>query len=169
MSTKHRLEALKLADYDAVECVVIDGTFEEAEWAAIGANRTHGLRRSTKDKQNAVKRALANPQSKLKTTRELAEHCGVSHTTIERWQARLWHNVPDEPQDEGETETDDDEPAYDEPDTRFEVVEDEEEEPESARTTSVAEKRTRETARTAVSARPPILWPSAITGPLRGF
>ena len=44
-----------------VDVEVHTGTLDDARWYAIGANQTHGARRTNADKANAVKQALLHP------------------------------------------------------------------------------------------------------------
>lgn len=76
----HRIEAYKQAKVDEIECVVHEGGKKDAMWFACSANATHGLTRTVEDKRRAVATAL-----KLKsdaTDRQVAAHCGVSHTLV---------------------------------------------------------------------------------------
>ena len=78
----HRLEAtIKLGMTD-ISAVVMAGTKKDAILYAIGANRSHGLRRSNDDKRRAVQLALTVPELGELSTRDLAERCGVSHTLV---------------------------------------------------------------------------------------
>lgn len=54
------------------------GTKEAAQWAAIGANQSHGLRRTNADKRRAVRLAVLHPQACDMSSRQIAEHVGVS-------------------------------------------------------------------------------------------
>src|SRR4051812_18892617 len=50
----HRVEAHRQAGRDSVEAEVKQGTKRDALLYAVGANATHGLRRSNADKRRAV-------------------------------------------------------------------------------------------------------------------
>ena len=54
----HRVKAAYAAGFDSVLCDVHQGTIEEAQWYSFSANRSNGLRRTTQDKQRAVKAAI---------------------------------------------------------------------------------------------------------------
>ena len=61
-----------------------------ALWYAIGANRSHGLKRTNADKRKAVEMALAHPNGTKLSDRQIAEHCGVGRDLVgEVRQARL--------------------------------------------------------------------------------
>lgn len=76
----HRVEGFKGAGRKQIDCDVVEGTFEDALWAALAANHTHGLRRTNADKRRAVEVALK--QWPEKSDRLLARQCGVSPTTV---------------------------------------------------------------------------------------
>ena len=58
------------------------GTIDDASWASLAANQSHGLQRTNADKQNAVKRALLHPTGSELSDRQVAKHVGVSHTLV---------------------------------------------------------------------------------------
>ena len=58
------------------------GTVEDAQWASLAVNKSHGLRRSNADKRNAVKRALLHTKGAGSTDRHIAKHVGVDHKTV---------------------------------------------------------------------------------------
>ena len=83
----HRLAAFRQAGRESIEAEVRDGTREDARWYAIGANAAHGLRRSNADKAKAVHMALwARPGL---SDRAIAEHVGVSPSTVEKYRSGL--------------------------------------------------------------------------------
>jgi hypothetical protein len=76
----HRYHAARKAGLLAVYCDVQKGTVAEARWAAVGANKAHGLRMSPADRKRAVEMAL-----KLKPEMSddaIAEHVGVDRKTV---------------------------------------------------------------------------------------
>lgn len=76
----HRYRAAERAGLLTLRCDVKHGTKKEAAWHSVGANRTHGLRRTNEDKQNAVKMALQlHPE---RSNRAIAEHVGVEHHLV---------------------------------------------------------------------------------------
>ena len=79
----HRVLARARLKFEHIEANVSKGTFQDACWAAVGANKSHGLRRSNADKAEAVKHALL-----LRTELSdgaIAEHCGVSRDMVIRY------------------------------------------------------------------------------------
>ncbi len=58
------------------------GSLQDAIWYGIAANQDHGLRRSNEAKRNSVVAALHHPNGRTMSDRELADHCGVSHTFV---------------------------------------------------------------------------------------
>ena len=58
------------------------GTVEDAQWASLAANKSHGLRRTNADKRNAVKSALLHPKGADLSNRQIAQHVGVDDKTV---------------------------------------------------------------------------------------
>jgi hypothetical protein len=58
------------------------GTVEDAQWESIGANQSHGLRRTNEDKRNAITQALMHPKGAELSNRKIAEHVGVAEGTV---------------------------------------------------------------------------------------
>jgi len=58
------------------------GNVEDALWAAITANQSHGIRRTNNDKRNAIKQALLHRKGINKSDRQIAEDAGVHHVTV---------------------------------------------------------------------------------------
>ena len=85
----HRLMArLKLGKAD-IECRVFEGTQRDAVLVALKANSAHGLRRSNSDKIRAVQVVLADQEWSKKSTRWIAEICGVSRPFVEGVRGQL--------------------------------------------------------------------------------
>lgn len=78
----HRVAAAEQAGLNSLSCQVVPGTRDDALWHAIGANKTHGLRRSTQDKRRAVEMALLHPNSRGWSDRKIGDHCGVAHSFV---------------------------------------------------------------------------------------
>ena len=76
----HRVMAAVKSQKKNITADVKHGTKFEAAWYACGANVSHGLRRTNGDKRKAVKMAMELEGGK--SAREIAEHCGVSHTFV---------------------------------------------------------------------------------------
>jgi hypothetical protein len=79
----HRLAAhLKFKPNEAIAADVKHGDLADARWASIGANKTHGLRRTNEDKRNAIKQALRHPKGVNLSNIKIAEHVGVNDKTV---------------------------------------------------------------------------------------
>jgi hypothetical protein len=85
----HRVNAHREAGRSKIEAEIESGSFEDAKWAACGANKGHGLRRSNKDKERAVREALRLPQASGMGDNELAAHCGVHYNTVGKYRAEM--------------------------------------------------------------------------------
>lgn len=84
----HRTEAAKKAKVP-IRVHVEPGTQQDAEWKAFSANAKHGLRRTHKDIERAVKHALKHPRGQRLSDREIARHCGVHHSTVGKYRHEL--------------------------------------------------------------------------------
>jgi len=85
----HRWHAAKKAGLDKLPCEVHQGSKEDAQWYAVAANQTHGLRRSNADKAKAVKAALKHPKGAKMSDRKIAEYVGVTDKTVAKYRAEL--------------------------------------------------------------------------------
>lgn len=86
----HRLGAhQRVRPNTAIEAEVLQGTQTEAQWYSLGANKTHGLRRTPEDRRRAVQSALRHPTGSARSDREIAEHIGVSHHTVGKYREQL--------------------------------------------------------------------------------
>ncbi|MCL4301270.1 MAG: hypothetical protein KJ077_36395 [Anaerolineae bacterium] len=82
----HRGEAAKLA---CVELLVEfrPGTRREAEWESLGANKLHGLQRTSEDEDKVVRQALLDfPKQSI---RKINEHTGVDRRRVARIRQEL--------------------------------------------------------------------------------
>jgi len=61
----------------------------EAEWAALGKNHNHAVRRTREDKRKAVQMALGNEAAAKLSNRKLAEYLEVSHTFVSN-ERKMW-------------------------------------------------------------------------------
>jgi hypothetical protein len=73
----HRLAAYRAAGVEEVDCLLKRGTQRDAVLWSVGANSTHGLRRSNQDKRNAVSKLLGDAEWVQWSDREIAKRCGV--------------------------------------------------------------------------------------------
>jgi len=84
----HRVEALRRIGKRAVVAELREGDFKAALLYALKANSTHGLRRTNADKRHALEMAW-NAREELfggePSINLLAETCGVSFSTVQRF------------------------------------------------------------------------------------
>ncbi len=82
----HRVEAARRLAQKTVRAEVRKGGYAEALAYALGANSSHGLRRTNEDKRNAVRVAWENRQMLFgvdnPSARAIAEACGVSQQFV---------------------------------------------------------------------------------------
>ena len=88
----HRVEAARLAGLDDIEADVRSGSRRDAVLHAVGANSTHGLRRTNADKRRAVQILLDDPEWTQWSAREIARRAGVSHVLVGRLRSGLSGN-----------------------------------------------------------------------------
>lgn len=74
----HRYEAAQKAKFRTFECEVKQGTQRDAILHSVGANSTHGLRRTNSDKRRAVEVLLRDQEWSQWSDREIARRTGVS-------------------------------------------------------------------------------------------
>lgn len=79
----HRLHAHVALKRTTIECRVFEGTVRDAVLVALKANSAHGLRRSNSDKRRAVEIVLSDEEWSKKSTRWIADVCGVSRELVE--------------------------------------------------------------------------------------
>ena len=70
------------APIDLIEAEIIEGTFADALWQSWGANRSHGLRRTQREKRRIIRAALQHPQWCGKSDRAIARQVGCDHKTV---------------------------------------------------------------------------------------
>lgn len=85
----HRRWAAVKVGLKSLPCVVHEGTLQDARWYSYAANQTHGLRRTNADKEKAVKAALQHPKGAELSDVQIAEHVGVSHSTVAKYRCEL--------------------------------------------------------------------------------
>jgi ParB-like chromosome segregation protein Spo0J len=83
----HRYHAARKRGEKDTEAQVIKGSRDDARWHAAGANTQHGLKRTTADKQKAVRLALALRPNLSDS--KIAKHCGVSDKTVAAQRAKM--------------------------------------------------------------------------------
>lgn len=78
----HRYHAHKQAGKASIDAEVHSGTVRDATLFSLGANCTHGLRRTNADKRKAVTTLLADGEWAKWSDRKIAEVCGVGHPFV---------------------------------------------------------------------------------------
>ncbi len=80
----HRVAAAEQAGIPTIAADIRQGGIRDAELHAIGANATHGLRRTTADKRRAIEMLLEDPEWSKWSDSEIARRCVVDHKTVAR-------------------------------------------------------------------------------------
>jgi uncharacterized ParB-like nuclease family protein len=81
----HRYFAHRDAGKTTILANVRIGTLRDAVWLSFGANKGHGLRRKPEDVRNIIAQIHGSPKMRNETTtKKIAEHVGVSLSTVER-------------------------------------------------------------------------------------
>ncbi|MBT3269420.1 hypothetical protein HN371_19915 [Candidatus Poribacteria bacterium] len=108
----HRVHAAMKAKKETIEADIYEGGKEDALLHSVGANATHGLRRTNKDKRRAITILLQHEVWGKWSVREIARRAGVTHPTVTsvrqkleeaRQGGKVYHSKPDpEGDDDGE-------------------------------------------------------------------
>lgn len=83
----HRLHATRKIEANEIACSVQSGTKREAILYAVGANASHGVRRTNDDKRRAVMTLLNDAEWSHWSNREIARRCAVHSTSVDKWRA----------------------------------------------------------------------------------
>lgn len=78
----HRVLALKQIGKTTVECIVTEGTWRDAKWASLAANKNHGLRPSSSDKRKKINDCIEDDEWSKYSDSLIAEHCGCSRQLV---------------------------------------------------------------------------------------
>lgn len=92
----HRFYGHREAKKASVKCNVHNGTVRDAILFAVGANQSHGLRRTQKDKRNAVELMLNDPEWVKWSDRKIAQQAGVGNQLVSECRKQLCesHSTP---------------------------------------------------------------------------
>ncbi len=85
----HRHAAAVMAAIEEIDVAVQPGGLRDAILFAVGANATHGLRRTNSDKRRAVTRLLEDEEWRVWSNVEIAKRCGVSDEFVRRVRSSL--------------------------------------------------------------------------------
>jgi uncharacterized ParB-like nuclease family protein len=88
----HRFHAWRKDGDRAILAHVRQGTRRDAVLLSVGANATHGFRRTNEDKRRAVMALLQDEEWGRWSDREIARRCAVSHTLVANLRAELSGN-----------------------------------------------------------------------------
>jgi hypothetical protein len=78
----HRLQAAAQAGRDSIAATLHPGGQRAALLHALGANDTHGYRRTDGDRRHAIELMLADPEWQAWSNREIARQCRVSEFLV---------------------------------------------------------------------------------------
>jgi hypothetical protein len=93
----HRVHAHRSIGSVDILAVVKDGTRRDAVLHAVGANASHGLRRTNADKRRAVAMLLADELWSQWSDREIARQCAVCAPLVADVRKAICNPVTDEP------------------------------------------------------------------------
>lgn len=78
----HRLHSMLTLGKASAPVMVFNGTLRDAVLHSLGVNTGHGLRKSNDDKRKSVQTMLNDAEWCQLSDREIAKHCGCSHTLV---------------------------------------------------------------------------------------
>jgi len=87
-----RYDAAKIAGEKTIKCNEFPGKRRDALLFSVGANTTHGARRTNADKRKAVLALLADPEWSKWSNREIAKRCAVVSTLVDNIRKELGAN-----------------------------------------------------------------------------
>lgn len=93
----HRYHAHKAAEKASILADVQTGTQRDAVLYSLGANRTHGLRRTNQDKRKAVETLLKDSEWSSWSDNQIAKACGVHHSTVSEHRRSLAESASEKP------------------------------------------------------------------------
>lgn len=85
----HRYHAARQIGKDSIDADIREGTRRDAILHAVGANTTHGMRRTNEDKRRAVLMLLNDPEWGRRSDREIARQCAVSNRFVSNLRKEL--------------------------------------------------------------------------------
>lgn len=85
----HRYHAHKTSGIEELSADVHEGTNRDARLFSAGVNGTHGIRLTNADKRNAVMMLLEDSEWTEWTNRDIAKHCKVTHTLVNKMRAEI--------------------------------------------------------------------------------
>jgi hypothetical protein len=94
----HRLEAARQSRFTIISADVREGGRREAVLYSVGANATHGLRRSNADKRRAVETLLRDDEWRGWSDHEIARQCAVSAMFVGTMRRELADEIGERPE-----------------------------------------------------------------------
>lgn len=94
----HRYEAARQSRHSVIAADVREGGRREAVLYSVGANATHGLRRSNADKRRAVETLLRDDEWRGWSDHEIARQCAVSAMFVGTMRRELADEIGDRPE-----------------------------------------------------------------------
>jgi ParB-like nuclease domain len=85
----HRLEAAKKTAASSIAVDIRQGTYRDAVLYSVGANATHGLRRSNTDKRRSVLTLLVDLEWSQWSNNEIAKQCCVAEGLVRKLKEEL--------------------------------------------------------------------------------
>jgi hypothetical protein len=92
----HRTMAHEIAEVPNIDVVVHQGSRRDAVLHSVGANATHGCRRTAADKRRAVLTLLNDPEWASWSDREIARRCAVDGKTVATLRPKLTAEIRSE-------------------------------------------------------------------------
>jgi hypothetical protein len=89
----HRVEAARRLGRQTITAEVRLGTHRDAILHAVGANASHGLRRTDADKRRSIETLLRDPAWAKWSDREIGKACAVDHKTVGKVRRALTGDV----------------------------------------------------------------------------
>ncbi|MGR3278720.1 ParB N-terminal domain-containing protein [Acaryochloris marina NIES-2412] len=101
----HRVRAKEAIGSKEIAAEVIPGQLRDAILHSVGANSSHGLRRTNADKYRAVERLLRDRDWRRWSNREISRRCGVSHVFVSQVRNAMYPPGNDYQADDGEKDS----------------------------------------------------------------
>jgi hypothetical protein len=92
----HRVEVHKQLGLVEIEADIRQGTRRDAVLYSVGANSSHGLRRTNEDKRRAVGLLLGDDEWRGWSDNEIAKRCSVHHSTVGTLRRSLANSASDD-------------------------------------------------------------------------
>jgi hypothetical protein len=101
----HRYWANRKIESDYIFAFVHQGTQREAILYSVGANATHGLRRTNADKRKAVLTLLEDDEWRKWSDSDIARQCCVNQSTVTRHRTSLMQSISEPRSTDSSTRT----------------------------------------------------------------